>query len=172
MLYVTIPKDAEPHPACIVAGCSNAQGDHAAGGPGCGEIRGYNGWCISPQEMEMMMRVQCVVEKEYGWEPEPDDQDFEIKSPFAFLTAISPRTAEERSIERVPYRHGVGGSLMISNTDGAWEWYMPVHPPCFEVFRHVSMARYDYVDLWALIQFRRVSICHRPIPLFGRANQV
>lgn len=83
-------------------------------GPGCASDSGYSGYRISLEEMAGCRAVQALVKKGEGWEPEDDDEDFEIESEF-FLTGIgdgSPDVVPLGNIE--PARHGID-SINIAN---------------------------------------------------------
>lgn len=67
--------------------------EHLAG-RGCTSDRGYNGHRISVEEMKGCRAIQCLMKKVATttlngvmWEPEPDDQDFELTSQY-FLTGV------------------------------------------------------------------------------------
>jgi hypothetical protein len=51
--------------------------------------------------------LQCLVLKEEGWEPEDDDQDFELEEKH-FLTGVEDGWPDEAPLENLkPVRHGV-----------------------------------------------------------------
>lgn len=140
----------KPDSMCAKSGCSEDEGDHACGGPACGRLLetqsnyqfpGYNGWMIDAEEMKIMTCVQAAVSNENpdDWQPEDDDDDFEHRS--VILTALSESCLDEFEVTHVPYRHGVGGTIYVSDIelidDG---WGVPFHGPCYQLLKRRAMA--------------------------------
>lgn len=87
--------------------------EHIAG-PGCCSSHGYSGCRISLEEMRGCRAVQCLAPKPADWEPEPDDEDFELEAD-CFLTGIGDGSPYVDALENlVPVRHKVD-NLWISN---------------------------------------------------------
>lgn len=105
------------------------------------------------------MRIQCLVAKGQGWEPEPGDEDFEVDAKHCFVTGIAGKIDEFDAYGFQPVKHGVEDS-MINTTDdddtvspglaarGSWNekcspadmvvhqdepWGLPMHPACFQM---------------------------------------
>lgn len=88
-------------------------GEHIAGF-GCISTRGYSGQRVSLEEMKGCRAVQCLMKKDSNWEPEPDDQDFELESEY-FLTGIGDGSPDEAPLENImPIRHHID-SVIIAN---------------------------------------------------------
>ena len=82
--------------------------------PECASDNGYSGCRISVEEMKGCRAVQVLVKKREGWEPEDDDEDFEIKSEY-FLTGIGDGSPDCVPLEDLrPARHGIE-SIHIAN---------------------------------------------------------
>ena len=83
-------------------------------GPGCASIDGYSGYRISVEEMEGSRAVQTLAKKGEDWQPEGDDEDFEIESQF-FLTGVGDKSPDTGPLQRIrPARHGIF-SITIGN---------------------------------------------------------
>ena len=103
-------------PASIDESCGDATGcdfenyemlgyQHVAG-PECTSVSGYSGHRISMEEMKGCRALQALVKKGQGWEPEDDDEDFEIEGEL-YLSGISERGPERAWAENIrPARHG------------------------------------------------------------------
>lgn len=82
--------------------------------PSCTFASGYNGHRISAEEMKGCRANQCLAKKSFTlvsnqkeWEPEDDDQDFELESDY-FLTGAGEGSDAESDVEQItPVRHGV-----------------------------------------------------------------
>ena len=82
--------------------------------PECASDNGYSGYRISVEEMKGCRAVQVLVKKRESWEPEDDDEDFEIKSEY-FLTGIGDGSPDCVPLEDLrPARHGIE-SIHIAN---------------------------------------------------------
>ncbi len=82
--------------------------------PECASDDGYSGYRISTEEMKGSRAVQALVKKREGWEPEDDDEDFEIKSEY-FLTGVGHGSPDSIPLENIrPARHGID-SVIIAN---------------------------------------------------------
>jgi len=89
-------------------------GEEHIAGPGCASCRGYCGYRISLEEMKGCRAVQCLIKKEEDWQPEADDQDFELASDY-FLSGIGDGSPDESPLEDImPARHGVD-EMLIDN---------------------------------------------------------
>lgn len=157
--YVNVKKSSKPHPACEVAGCSNQDGDHAAGGPSCGVEDGYNGWRINSQEMNMTTRVQCLVSEYSPRQRVPDNDEtanFEFESEHWCLTAVSRGSAGPYRALKIPYIKGVGGDIDICNYYADWRISIGFHPSCFQVYKRACMREKGKVDIDCIGDFRRM----------------
>ena len=80
--------------------------EHIAG-PGCISTAGYSGYRITLEEMKGSRVVQCLAKKKESWQPEHDDQDFELKSDY-FLTGQGEGSPDSELLRDIkPIRHGV-----------------------------------------------------------------
>lgn len=81
--------------------------EHIAG-PDCANNGGYGGHRISVEEMRGCCTLQCLIYKEQGWEPEPDDQEWELQGDY-FLSGLGDRmpSRDMGSPDVTPARHGV-----------------------------------------------------------------
>ena len=87
--------------------------EHVAG-PGCISHYGYSGHRISLKEMKGCRGVQCLMKKKSTWEPEPDDQDFELGSDY-FLSGVGDGSPDESPLENIePPRHDID-NVIIQN---------------------------------------------------------
>ena len=119
--YVEVEAYTQPSDECGEdSGCEKGFGirdaEHIAG-PGCIATGGYSDHRISMEEMKGCRAVQALMKKTPEWQPEHDDQDFELESGY-FLTGVgdgSPDTAPLEPIQ--PARHGFD-SVWISNVNG------------------------------------------------------
>ena len=76
-------------------------------GPGCASVTGYSGYRISIEEMQGCRAVQVLAKKEEGWQPEADDESFEVESQF-FLTGIGDGSPDSTALQGIrPARHGL-----------------------------------------------------------------
>ena len=83
-------------------------------GPGCASIHGYSGFRISVEEMQGCRAVQALAEKEEGWQPEADDESFEVESQFV-LTGVGDGSPDSSPLQGIrPARHGIS-SVWIGN---------------------------------------------------------
>ncbi len=88
--------------------------EHLAG-PNCTATCGYSGHRISLEEMKGCRAVQCILTKTPEWEPEEDDQDFELDSNH-FLTGIGDGSPDEAPLSDLqPVRHG-NDDVLLTNT--------------------------------------------------------
>ena len=82
--------------------------------PGCASDDGYSGHRISIEEMKGCKAVQVLVKKGKAWEPEDDDQDFEIESEL-LLTGVGDGSPDDGPLKDIkPARHGIN-STHIAN---------------------------------------------------------
>ena len=95
------------------AGCTRLEREHEylhtehIAGPGCIAHGGYNAYRISVKEMKGCRAVKCLAMKDKYWQPEHDDQDFELESDY-FLTGPGERSPDEGPLENIkPVRHGI-----------------------------------------------------------------
>lgn len=83
-------------------------------GPGCASIDGYSGYRISVEEMQGSRAVQALAKKGEDWQPEADDESFEVESQF-FLTGVGDKIPDSGRLQGIrPARHGVSG-MWIGN---------------------------------------------------------
>lgn len=95
-------------------GLHDRHGQEHIAGPGCASRQGYSGHRVSIEEMRGCRAVQCLVKKDRSWQPEADDQEFELESDY-FLSGIGDGSPDESALEDVkPVRHGAD-DLLISN---------------------------------------------------------
>jgi len=162
--------------ACARAGCSEVDGDHACGGTECGFVlfdgkgsdSAYNGWRVSVEEMKIMTCVQAIfplATNGVDWYPEDDDEDFERSSKYhCVLTAVSDSAPDEFNVNHVPYRHGIGGEILVCEAAyGDPEWGVPFHGPCYQILKRVAKERYPKMNLLdGLLDLRdvRAPFCH------------
>ena len=82
--------------------------------PECASDDGNSGYRISTEEMKGCRAVQALVKKREAWEPEDDDEHFEIKSEY-FLTGVGHGSPDSIPLENIrPARHGID-SMIIAN---------------------------------------------------------
>ena len=87
--------------------------EHIAG-PRCVSTADYSGHRISTEEMQGCRAVQALCKKGKNWQPEPDDQEFELESDY-FLTGIGDGSPHRELLEDLhPVRHGID-EVWISN---------------------------------------------------------
>ena len=131
-------------------GCSftdRAEGDgeeereHIAG-PGCITTTGYNGNRITVQEMKGCRVVQCLAEKEEGWQAEDDDQDFELESDY-FLTGLGEGSPDVAPLDNIkPARHGVSEMWIYNLVSTAHKMIDEIDTERHLAHRHVRHAGY------------------------------
>ncbi|RSL98801.1 hypothetical protein CDV31_012432 [Fusarium ambrosium] len=126
-------------------------------GPKCNQGDAYNGHNISVEAMRGCKTSQCLIRKPDDWEPEPDDEEFEVSGHF-FLSGLndSMPSRDMSCPEVVPERHGnntPNADNCVWNADDAEDYCMPFHPTCFEVFKRVTLHRYGVVDIECLTQW-------------------
>lgn len=126
-------------------------------GPECDQSNAYNGHNISAEAMRGCRISQCLIRKPEDWEPEPDDDEFEISGHF-FLSGLSDfmPSRDMSSPEVFPERHGTDmphADNCIWEVDEAENYCMPFHPTCFELFKRASLHRYGVVDIECLTQW-------------------
>jgi hypothetical protein len=112
--------------------------------------------------------IQCLLQKGADWQPEPDDQDFELDSK-VFLTGIGDGSPDFEPLVTLPVRHGIDETWVSNTLDGVSllvfcdsllmltviegdDTGLPFHPTCFEIFKRISIERLGRVDvngLWA-----------------------
>jgi hypothetical protein len=80
--------------------------EHIAG-PGCRNSQGYLGRNISLDEMRNCHTVQCILAKKEGWEPQPDDLDFEAESQYHLTGVAESMPSSGYGLKFAPVRHGV-----------------------------------------------------------------
>ncbi len=150
--------------------------EHLAG-PGCASTRGYSGHRISLEEMKGCRAIQCLLKKGDDWQPEPDDQDFELKSNY-FLTGIGDGSPDEEPLMDIdPVRHGADELLLANCVDVSFVltfWGVQVSRFChftglesclpslsslFSIERHVTLL----VLLYDVLTFLepRAMVAHR-----------
>ncbi|KAF2657864.1 hypothetical protein K491DRAFT_713996 [Lophiostoma macrostomum CBS 122681] len=129
--------------------------EHIAG-PGCKNLRGYKGHEISAEEMRSCHTLQCLVRKPKGWtfDPLPDDEDFERNGEF-FLSGLSDHMpSRDYSIPKVtPARHGCSephAENSMFDEAQAYDYSMPFHPSCFEIYKRASTLNGGVVDVTGL----------------------
>lgn len=83
--------------------------EHIAG-PHCVHEGGYSGHEITAEEMSGCTTHQCLIRKGEKWQPEADDQEFELNGKY-FLSGLSghmPSTDDGgHGPDYLPARHGV-----------------------------------------------------------------
>ncbi|KAI9744118.1 MAG: hypothetical protein M1818_002270 [Claussenomyces sp. TS43310] len=122
----------------------DAPGEHIAG-PGCTLGGGYSGHQISLQEMKGCRAVRCLMRKEDGWQPEPDDQDFERESDY-FLTGVGEGSPDESALQILaPIRHGVT-EVWLHNIPEFFCY--PSYKNFFEDFPRLPVVRNGYEQWW------------------------
>ena len=130
--------------------------EHIAG-PGCKNRSGYNGHEIDEVEMRNCQISQCLVRKPPGWTfvAEADDEEFERTGEF-FLSGLSdhmpsrdydcPRVdASKATVVKKPHAEN---SMWDPNQ--AFEYALPFHPSCLEVFKRTSLLLNGKVDISSL----------------------
>ncbi|MCJ1377209.1 hypothetical protein MMC17_000301 [Xylographa soralifera] len=135
-------------------------------GPGCISRNGYSGQRISLEEMKGCRAIQCLVHKDADWEPEPNDQDFELESDY-FLTGVG-YSPPELGLLNIPKtaRHGADRLWFFNLIDLSFfvgtanpnTVALPFHPTCFEIFKKVSQLRLGSINvegLWCWRAFPR-----------------
>ncbi|MCJ1391456.1 hypothetical protein MMC18_004320 [Xylographa bjoerkii] len=138
---------------CELVGDQDIGLEHVSG-PGCTSWKGYSGQRISLAEMKGCRAIQCLMQKDPSWKPEPDDQDFELESDY-FLTGIGDGSPDERPLDEMKtVRHGVeridvSNIIHDDNTVG-----LPIHPTCFEIFKKVSQLCLGSIDIEGLWYWR------------------
>ena len=164
---------------CQILRHDSAGGEEHAAGTGCRCRRGYSGQRISLEEMKGCRAVQCLLEKEEKWQPQPDDQDFELDSNY-FLSGVGDGSPDEGPLEELtPVRHGVNSTLITNCIYGVGYSFivvpfvkcgsvsddyqneddkdgLPFHPTCFEIFKRISKLRMGVVDVEGLWHWRLV----------------
>ncbi|MCJ1421091.1 hypothetical protein MMC32_007453 [Xylographa parallela] len=127
-------------------------------GPGCISRSGYSGQRISLEEMKGCRAIQCLVQKETDWQPQPDDQDFELESDY-FLTGVgcSPPDRVPLNLSKTA-RHNTDNFYLFNLVDDNSVNYdtiaLPFHPACFEIFKRVSQRRLGSIDVEGLWYWR------------------
>ncbi|WZH44172.1 uncharacterized protein QYS62_005190 [Fusarium acuminatum] len=125
--------------------------------PECANETAYNGNNISFEAMRGCKVLQCLVRKPKDWQPEPDDEPFEISGTL-FLSGLSDNMpSRDMSYPEVfPERHGEmrpAAENCMWETDPFQEYAMPFHPTCFEIFKRASIRRYGAIDVECLMQW-------------------
>ncbi|RFN49779.1 hypothetical protein FIE12Z_5927 [Fusarium flagelliforme] len=129
-------------------------------GPKCTQDGGYSGHHISVEAMKGCQEIQCLVPKPDDWEPQTDDEAFEISSSY-FLSGLSDYMPS-RDIgdpELFPARHGESSPYaenVLWDPEEAGKYSMPFHPTCFEIFKRASLRRQGVVDVEGMIQWWRL----------------
>ena len=154
----------DPGSACEKAGCSEADGDHACGGPGCGFVLegakgngdAYNGWHISAEEMKVMTCVQVIMPNAHEWDcPEELDDEYEAWSKQrCVLMELSESAPDGFDVKHVPRRLGFGGEEAVDICDsdyGDSEWGVPMHGPCWQILKMV--AKTELPETWNLLDW-------------------
>ncbi|KAG8671981.1 hypothetical protein FPOAC2_05346 [Fusarium poae] len=127
--------------------------EHIAG-PNCNQTIAYNGHRISAEDMKGCNTFQCLVYKPEDWQPQSDDQEFEVKGNY-FLSGLGDDMPSQNTNWPgiFPARHGTV-SLQVDYNDengiNADQYGMPFHPTCLEIFKRVSLYRYGFVDMQGL----------------------
>ena len=82
--------------------------------PGCASVNGYSGYRISVEEMQGSRAVQALAKKGEDWQPEADDETFEVESQF-FLTGVGDGSPGSLPLQGLkPARHSISG-VWITN---------------------------------------------------------
>lgn len=147
--------------------------EHIAG-PKCANTGGYNPHAISVEEMRGCKTVQCLVVKDQHWRPEPDDEDFELSSNY-FLTGISDHvpSRDTGSLEVFPVRHFQSSPFAdVWIVDPGEATAMPIHPSCFEIFKHQSRQRLGGIDVNGLMGWWKVEDSYEDAYEFPRHKDV
>ncbi|KAK2794238.1 hypothetical protein FQN50_009932 [Emmonsiellopsis sp. PD_5] len=96
------------------SGCLFFYGEHLAG-LGCISQEGYSGFRITREEMAGCQQIIALMRKSPDWNPEPDDQDFELTSNY-FLSGVGDGSPDGIPLHIFhPVRHGVR-NVLISDT--------------------------------------------------------
>lgn len=157
--YIRVEKRSEPHPACTAAGCSNADNDHAAGGPDCDTDNGYNGWRISLQEMDRITRVKRLVLKPRGVRgtpPEGGIGGLEYESEDWCVTGVSRGYVDRHRALNMLRSRGIGGNVSMCNDNTDYRMAIGLHPSFFEVYKRVCMKKKGRVDIDRIAKFRNL----------------
>lgn len=102
--------------------------EHLAG-PACTSRVGYSGWRITVEEMQDRLQCQCLAAKSDDWQPESEDEEFEIKAKYCWLTGISKEPASDFEVEGFqPVRHGLAESDI---DNGSQESVSTLSSQCF-----------------------------------------
>ncbi|KAL9567426.1 hypothetical protein ACKAV7_008376 [Fusarium commune] len=131
--------------------------EHIAG-PECGLFRAYNGHRISVEAMKGCRVFQCLVRKASDWQPEPDDELFEVSGDF-FLSGLSDQMRSRdmgQQLAVFPARHRESRPRpdnCVWVDEMAENYAMPFHPTCLEIFKRASLYRYGVVDINCLIRW-------------------
>lgn len=127
--------------------------EHIAG-PKCKHTGGYSGHEISAEEMRGCQTAQCLVRKPNNgpkFQPLPDDEDFEKDGEF-FLSGLTDHmpSRDENFPTVTPARHDCEephAENYIFNEDEAYDYALPFHPSCFEIFKRATTRAYGRVDV-------------------------
>lgn len=120
--------------------------------------RPCRGYRISVEEMQGCRAVQALAVKGEDWQPEADDENFELESHF-LLTGVGDGSPGDRPLQGLkPARHGIS-RIFIENVGtepslGVAETGLPFHPTCFQIFKKVSLLRLGTVDVQGLWVWR------------------
>ncbi|KAI6773007.1 hypothetical protein HG530_003965 [Fusarium avenaceum] len=141
-------------------------------GPECANETAYNGNYISVEAMRGCKVLQCLVRKPKDWQPEPDDEPFEISGTH-FLSGLGDGMPSRDSSypEVFPERHG---EVNPAAENGMWdfeplqEYAIPFHPTCFEIFKRASICRYGSIDVEGLMQWWQVGSSYNDFADFPR----
>ncbi|SPJ86895.1 uncharacterized protein FTOL_11920 [Fusarium torulosum] len=145
-------------------------------GPDCANESAYNGNSISVEAMKGCKVLQCLVRKPDDWQPEPDDEPFEISGTL-FLSGLSDNMpSRDMSYPQVfPKRHGemypAAENCMWEN-ERTEEYAMPFHPTCFEIFKRASIHRYGAVDIECIMKWWELEPSYEDFHSFPRHPDV
>jgi len=145
-------------------------------GPKCTLDGGYNGHHIFVEAMRGCQTVQCLVLKPDNWQPQTDDEDFEISSSH-FLSGLSDcmPSRDESNPEVFPARHGESSPYaenVLWDPEEAGKYAMPFHPTCFEIFKRASLRKQGVVDVEGIMQWWRLEGNYEDFENFPRDQAV
>ncbi|KAL4731183.1 hypothetical protein ACLX1H_000144 [Fusarium chlamydosporum] len=145
-------------------------------GPNCGQSGAYNGHRITMEAMKHCQTLQCLVYKPADWQPQPDDEEFEVSGHY-FLSGLSDHmpSRDESSPTVFPARHGLdnpNAENTMWDIDDADSYAMPFHPTCLEIFKRASLRRHGVVDVECLTQWWRLEATYEELFDFPRVDAV
>jgi hypothetical protein len=151
--------------------------EHIAG-PGCESRNGYSGHEISAEEMRGCQTAQCLVRKPGGWSFDslPDDESFETDGKF-FLSGLTDHmpSRDYGRPQFTPPRHGcdeASAENCIWDETEAYDYALPFHPFCLEVFKRAQVLSYGAADVSALTSWWSLEADYQDFHAFPRDPNV